>query len=256
MNMQNKFKWLVHREGPMMMDIGTLKLMKEDEFTIKLEGEECIVLLQSGRVEFSAIGIKKEASRSSVFEEKASLIHCATGEVLKINALENSELLVQMTDNKEKFPTAFYGREDNKAEIFGEHLYGGAAERAVVTFVDYSINPKSRLVMGEVYNYPGRWSSYIPHHHPQPEVYYYKFNRAHGFGAAFLDDEVYKVTNDSVMEIPGGKTHPQVSAPGYVMYYTWMIRHFDEAPWTERINDEKHTWLLENENENWSFNLK
>ncbi len=42
--------------------------------------------------------------------------------------------------------------------------------------------PQSNLVMGEVFNQPGRWSSYPPHHHPQPEVYYYQFEHPEGFG--------------------------------------------------------------------------
>lgn len=100
------------------------------------------------------------------------------------------------------------------------------------------------MVIGEIVSYPGRWSSYIPHHHPQPEVYYYKFDKSQGFGACFIGDKAYKVKDGDFAIINGGYTHPQVAAPGYRMYYSWMIRHLDSNPWMDRIDDEDHKWLL------------
>lgn len=38
--------------------------------------------------------------------------------------------------------------------------------------------------------------------------------------------------------------HPQATAPGYAMYFCWMIRHLNENPWTTRIIEEEHKWLL------------
>ncbi len=29
------------------------------------------------------------------------------------------------------------------------------------------------------------------------------------------------------------------------MYYCWMIRHLDGNPWTDRIDDPAHVWLLD-----------
>jgi len=101
------------------------------------------------------------------------------------------------------------------------------------------------MVIGEVITYPGKWSSYPPHHHPQPEVYYYRFNKPQGFGCSIIGDEVYKITDSSMSIIPGGLVHPQTSAPGYAMYYCWMIRHLENNPWTDRIDDKAHEWLLE-----------
>ena len=53
------------------------------------------------------------------------------------------------------------------------------------------------------------------------------------------------VHDHSFCAIPGGKVHPQVTAPGYTMYYVWMIRHFDGAPWRDRIYAPEHEWLLD-----------
>jgi hypothetical protein len=59
-------------------------------------------------------------------------------------------------------------------------------------------------------------------------------------------DNAYR---DMLMDIrvylPGGKIHPQVCAPGFVMYTCWMIRHLDGNPWTNRVDDRRYTWLYD-----------
>jgi 5-deoxy-glucuronate isomerase len=126
----------------------------------------------------------------------------------------------------------------------GETQWEGTAKREVLTIFDYQNAPYSNMVIGEVITKAGRWSSYIPHSHPQPEVYYYKFDKPQGFGASFIGDQVFKAADGSAACIPGGLTHPQTSAPGYNMYYCWMIRHLPKLPWTTRDNDPVHEWLL------------
>ena len=101
------------------------------------------------------------------------------------------------------------------------------------------------MVVGEVISYPGRWSSYPPHHHDQPEVYYYRFNKPQGFGCAMVGEDAYRVVHNSFITIPGELDHPQATAPGYAMYFCWMIRHLENNPWNDRIMEEDHKWLLE-----------
>jgi hypothetical protein len=98
------------------------------------------------------------------------------------------------------------------------------------------------MVLGEVLNDKGNWSGYLPHRHPQPECYYFKFDRPEGFGASFVGDEVFKSVDNSFSAIPGGALHPQSVAPGFQMYTCWMIRHLDGDPWlqTTRNEDEKY----------------
>ena len=60
------------------------------------------------------------------------------------------------------------------------------------------------------------------------EVYQFRFNPDHGFGAQFVykheDDygPVYHVRSGSVIAIDRGY-HPSVAAPGYEMYYFTVI---------------------------------
>ena len=103
-------------------------------------------------------------------------------------------------------------------------------EREIKTFFDYDNAPFSNMVLGEVLNRPGKWSSYPPHHHPQPEVYFYRFDYPHGFGAGFANGDVYKTEQNGCAVINHG-FHSQVVAPGYAMCYAWGIRHLlDNVP--------------------------
>jgi 5-deoxy-glucuronate isomerase len=168
-----------------------------------------------------------------------------------------SEVLVQKTINARDFAPVFYRPEDVQADVFGKGMWQGTAERTVRTIFDYDNAPYSNMVNGEVINSPGRWSGYIPHNHPQPEVYTYKFDHEQGFGACFIGDNAFKITHNSWAELSGGYMHPQVTAPGYAMWYSWMIRHLEGNPWQKTRNDlPEHKWLLDPAAKIWSPNKK
>ena len=67
----------------------------------------------------------------------------------------------------------------------------------------------------QVLNDRGNWSGYLPHRHPQPETYLFKFDRPEGFGASFVGDQVFKSVDNSFSAIPGGELHPQAVADVY-----------------------------------------
>jgi 5-deoxy-glucuronate isomerase len=112
-----------------------------------------------------------------------------------------------------------------------------------------------RLLLGETINPPGAWSSYPPHKHDHEappeevrleEVYLFKVDPAGGFGVQVHYEagveEAVVVRDDDVAVIRSGY-HPVVGAPGYSLYYLWimagdgrqMIPHFDPA----------HAWVQE-----------
>ena len=116
---------------------------------------------------------------------------------------------------------------------------------------DRRTRPESKLVLGEVLNYPGRWSSYPPHHHAQPEIYHYRFTLPQGYGHAELGERVYKVRQHDTLRIPAGHDHAQVAAPGYGMYYLWIVRHLDGNPYKGFEHTPEHTWLLDPKSQGW-----
>ena len=231
------------KPNDMMMDITVYRMKAHEQRIFYCDSEEMAVLLVLGEVIFSWEEQNRLARRSSFVEEGPCCLHVCRGVRVCVRAEADSEILVQSTENFREFPAIFYKPQDCRDDIFGLDVYDNKMKRTVRTVFDYKNAPYSNMVCGEVINHQGGWSSYTPHHHPQPEVYYYRYERPEGFGACFIGDSVYKITDGAVACIPGGKTHPQVTAPAFPMYYCWMIRHLPGNPWTDRVVDERYTWI-------------
>lgn len=234
----------------MMMDVDLLKMEESESKTFYHSAKETALLLLTGKVIIKWLGNSAIMSRTSLFKENPWCIHFPSGAQIEITALAESEFIVQSTDNPSDFEVRLYAPQDCRDEFFGDGEWDGTARREVRTIFDYKNAPYSNMVIGEVITFPGKWSSYPPHHHPQPEVYYYRFDKPQGFGMCLNGDSAYMITDNSFATIKGGDVHPQTAAPGYTMYYCWMIRHLDNNPWTDRILDEKHAWLCKPEHKN------
>ena len=228
----------------MLMNIWVKRIKTGEVFSLCDRDNETAVLLLSGSANASWDGNTALLERSSPFELKPYCLHVCKNTPFSFTANSPCELLVQQTDNDIIFSPVLYTPESCLYQEFGKGQWEGTGHRVVSTMFDLSNAPYSNMVMGEVFNKPGRWSSYPPHHHPQPEVYYYKFDRPEGFGASFCGDEVQKSTDSSYAAINGGNAHQQVVAPGFTMYYVWLIRHLDGDPWDKtRIYDDGYEWL-------------
>lgn len=255
--LKHGYNAMTTRESDMLMDIG-YQLMGENE-VVEFEDarQETAFVILTGEAEIRWADKKEIMHRKSLIDENPYCLHVPLGTKVIIKALKASEILVQKTVNERWFEPVFYRPEDVQADIFGEGMWNGTAERTVRTIFDYDNAPYSNMVNGEVINSPGRWSGYIPHNHPQPEVYTYKFDRPQGFGACFIGDDAFKITHNSWAELSGGYMHPQVTAPGYAMWYSWMIRHLDGNPWAKTRNDlPEHTWLLDPKADIWQPHKK
>ena len=191
----------------MLMDIGIQVMEAGETLNISDAEKETVVLLLDGEVTFRWEGREADAVRRSIFDENPVALHVAYGVEISITAKDNAELLIQKTTNEKSFASRLYTQDDVGTEIFGDGVWENTARRACRTVFDYNNAPYSNMVMGELINYPRRWSSYIPHGHDQPEVYFYRFDRPEGFGAAFLGDEAFKIHNNSAFFIPG-RSHP------------------------------------------------
>lgn len=227
----------------MMMDITVHRMKAGEALTLCRATEETAVLLVLGKVTFQWDGCRETGQRDSFIEERPYCLHVCRNTQVVVTAQAGSEVLIQSTENERAFAPVFYHPEDCRDDIFGLNVFENKMKRTVRTVFDYRNAPYSNMVNGEVVNHQGGWSSYTPHHHPQPEVYYYRYERSEGFGACFVGDDVYKIRDGSCACIPGGVTHPQVTAPAFPMYYCWMIRHLDGNPWTDRIVDSRYAWI-------------
>ncbi|MCL2864092.1 MAG: 5-deoxy-glucuronate isomerase [Lachnospiraceae bacterium] len=231
----------------MLMDVRVYFMKAGASRTFSSSDEEIAVLLLNGNLTFCFDEERHSVTRKDVFTEGSWCVHICQGDTVVVEANADTEILVQKTKNEKRFAAKLYRPEDAPWRYVGVGKFGDVAKRRVSTIFDLDIAPYSNMVLGEVLNDRGNWSGYLPHCHPQPELYYFLFDRPEGFGASFVGDEVFKSVNQSFSAIPGGLLHPQAVAPGFQMYTCWMIRHLDGQPWhqTDRNEDEKYMWLHE-----------
>ncbi len=239
----------LHRE--MLMDIGVQVFAPGEHIDFNDAVNETAFLLLDGQITFAWNGQEEKAERYSLFNEKPACLHVPAGTAVTITAGSAAEVLIQKTLNPAQFEPVYYTPKDIKDVFLGTDTMQGCAKRILRDIFNYKNAPYSNMVIGEDIHLPGRWSSYPPHHHPQPEVYYYRFDKPQGFGVSIIGDEPILIMDNSISVIPGGLCHPQVCAPGYAMFYVWMIRHFENNPWVDRIDDPAHTWLHDKNADIW-----
>ena len=233
------------------ISFGILKLQAGASHQVTTQAETAF-LLMSGVVRLSAGGREERFRRQSLFDEGPSCLHVSAGTGIVIAAEEDSELTTYETLNRRQFEPRFYQPAHVPTEHRGKGQVGDTCYRFVRTIFDRSnADPNAELVLGEVITMPGRWSSYPPHHHPQPEIYHYRFTMPQGYGHAELGDRVFRVRNYDTVRIPAGLDHAQCAAPGYGMYYSWVIRHLPEKPYTVPEFTAEHRWTMDPEAQFW-----
>ncbi len=233
------------QDNPSGIGVGVLGLAANEQSVQRVE-RETAWLLMKGAVRGSAGRHRFEFSRDSLFDESASCIHVPAGCAVTFEASRDTEIMVFDCANARQFDARVFTPKDVPNEPRGRGQVGDRALRYVRTIFDRTNSPEAvELVLGEVVTFPGGWSSYPPHHHPQPEIYHYRFTRPQGYGHAELGDSVVKVMEYDTIHIPAGLDHAQCAAPGYGMYYSWVIRHLPDQPYTVPEFTAEHTWTLE-----------
>ena len=232
------------KNSHMLMDVRVQKLAAGQKIQILEQEKETAVMLLAGKVVFVFEGRLENAGRRSVFRDKPYCLHCCRGKEISVTAVEDSRVLIQQTKNSGTFDTVFYTPEMCTLQEFGKEQWEGAAHRQVLTVFDYENAPYSNMVMGEVFHKPGCWSSYPPQYLPKQKLYYYEFDKPQGFGVGFDGEQCFKVGDQGCLAITPMHPHQQAAAPGYRMYYVWLIRHLEGDPWRKtRIVDPEHEWL-------------
>ena len=115
----------------------------------------------------------------------------------------------------------------------------------------------SRLLAGETLNPPGLWSSYPPHRHDREsadevrleEVYLFRVRPAGGFGVQVhyhgegAEDGDTRIVGDGDFAVIRSGYHPVVAAPGYELYYLWVMA--GEGRVMKPHLDPRHRWVEE-----------
>jgi 5-deoxy-glucuronate isomerase len=233
------------------LTIGVLHLRAGESFAETTERESAW-LLMSGSLRGQAGDVAFEFRRSSLFDESASCVHLSAGTTITLEALDDCELTVYRCANRKAFGPRVFTPEQVPNEHRGAGQVAGRCLRFVRTIFDGSSSPdNAELVLGEVVTLPGGWSSYPPHHHRQPEIYHYRFTAPQGYGHAELGDLVFKVGHRDTVCIEPGLDHAQCAAPGYGMYYSWVIRHLPGDPYTVPEFTDLHAWTMQSGAVHW-----
>ncbi len=246
----NSITELDGKNSNMLMDFGMLRMKKGQEYSND-ENKERAFLLMEGSITYEWEDQKEVVTRKSNFDESPFCLHVPANVKVTITGDAEALVAIQAVYNDTVFDSKFYTQEMCRSEQFGAGTLGETSTRTVRTIFDDDNAPYSEMVMGEVITHPGKWSSYPPHHHPQPEIYFYRFDRPTGFGYSEHGDDVFKVEHNDTACIEGGNTHPQTAAPGYAMYYLWLIPHLKDARFGERIFVEPHKWTLDPDAKIW-----
>ncbi len=212
------------------------------------------VVVLSGVVDVEADGQKlgSAGGRASVFEGPGHTVYAPPGTTLRLVATRPAQLAIATAPGGAGGPA--------KARVIGPgdqrigEVGRGNWRRDIRTILGPE-HAASRLLLGETINPPGNWSSYPPHKHDRErppeevrlqEVYFYKVDPAGGFGVQIRYDddgaETVIVRDGDVVPIPSGY-HPVVAAPGYSLYYLWVMAGDGRrmAPYL----DPAHAWVQE-----------
>lgn len=211
--------------------------------SIVLTPKQCerVLVLLEGKVSVKVNGQSWCKQRSSFFDGLGSCWTISLNQLIQVELAPNSFVLLIEKANQNPFGIHYF---QAQTVLGGEGVWNNSAKRYVKTYFDYDNAPFSSLVVGEVVNSSGGWTSYLPHNHAQPETYFFVFNHQHGFGFQALDQQVQTVYHHSVVPIPPYVYHPNVGAPGYLMGYVWVISHLKEQPWKkDRFFHPNHLWL-------------
>ena len=209
-------------------------------------------LLMSGSVHGSVGDKEFSLERKSLFDESSSCIHVSANTDVSIHCDSDTEFTVYSCDNHKEFDGRIYSPEDVDNEPRGKGQVNDRCLRYVRTIFDgTNAPPDAELVLGEVITFQGGWSSYPPHHHAQSEIYHYRFTEPQGYGHAELGETVLKVRNYDTVKILDLNDHAQCAAPGYGMYYSWVIRHLPDNPYTVPEFTEEHAWIMDPDSRYW-----
>jgi len=177
--------------------------------------------------EFHSLG-----GRANVFAGRATTVHVPPGYKFKLEAVGAVEAVLARVPSDLAGEPRLIGPEKVKVSTRGRD----ADERTIHDIITPDF-PSKYLLVGETFNQPGKWSSYPPHKHDterppdetrMEEVYFFKVHPAQGFGFQRVYspekkfDETYVIRDNACVKLPFGY-HPVAAAPGYQLYYLWIL---------------------------------
>lgn len=181
-----------------------MKLKKGDKIEILEPKKEVAVLLMEGKIKYLWENKEYEASRKNVFEEEGHCLHVCKNVKVKIEALDDSEVLIQKAENDKEFLAKLYRPEDVILQESSLDIWDGTAARKIKTFFDYSNAQYSNMVNGEIISYPANSQ---PPLIPWPVL----------FTGLFFNNLFYWCTNQSIVQKALGASSLKEAQKGAIL---------------------------------------
>lgn len=242
-NGYNSITQINGKHSDMLMDYGILKLENGAIYKDKQALERVIILIY-GEIKVKFQGKEYIAKRDSFLDDNFWAVNLPMDMEVSIEGVsDDSEVALVRTQNSVQFTPVVRTKDNSVIEVRGQGYMNDAGTRIVKTLMDKKLAPESNIMFGEDVHYPGKWSGFPSHSHNQPEIYFYKFYPQNGFGLIKLGDEGVLIEHNDTITIEPDLVHPQVTAPGYAMYYLWIIRHLEGNPYLGPTFEKEHLWV-------------
>jgi 5-deoxy-glucuronate isomerase len=231
--------------GLLKMKAGQRQVFAGDQLEVALVvlGGRCTV--RGGSFEFLNIG-----SRKDVFSGSPYTVYLPANIACEVEAVTDLEVAVAESPSIGVGRPQLIGPEQVKSMALGRDNFS----RQAITMIDEKF-PSEHFFIGEAIVPSGNWASFPPHRHEfdnppdelaMEEIYFFRFNQIQGFGMQkiYTDtrdiDVTYTVRHNDTVAIPRGY-HPVVNAPGYTMYYLWVMAGHRRGFINHK--DPQHSWI-------------
>ncbi|MDD4870872.1 MAG: 5-deoxy-glucuronate isomerase [Kiritimatiellae bacterium] len=237
-----------------LIEFGIINLEKGGEHSSDSGKSEVVLLILGGKCSVSGNGFEFQnvGSRKDVYSGKPYMIYIPCGKKYVVTTETNVEIAWISTPSTLKTDAYLITPEQVKEAHLGKENY---QRDAYLILTDAF--PSAHLFFGEAFVPSGNHASYPPHRHDfdnlpvevdMEEIYFFRFNPEQGYGIQkiYTDDNSIDFTctvkqNDTTL-IPRGY-HPVINAPGYTMYYLWIMAGQNNRKFLSVI-DPTHKWVL------------
>lgn len=235
-------------------EFGIISLRKGQEYAADSGQSEVVLIILGGQCSVSGKGFQfnQVGGRKDVFSGKPHTVYVPCGAHYVIRAESDVEIAWTASPSALKTPAYVIAPDQVKEVHIGKENY---QRDAYLMLTDAF--PAAHLFIGEAFVPSGNHASYPPHRHDfdnlpvevdMEEIYFFRFNPEQGYGIQkiYTDDQSLDITctvkqSDTTL-IPRGY-HPVINAPGYTMYYLWIMAGRNHRKFLSVI-DPNHKWIL------------
>ena len=234
-------------------EFGIINLPENMEHSAETGNFETALIILGGDCEISGknFNFSITGGRKNVFSGKPYTVYIPSGTAYTVKASTEVEIAWTSSPSTLKAKPYMISPEQVKEVHIGKENY---QRDAYLMLTDEF--PAEHLFIGEAFVPSGNHASYPPHRHDfdnlpvevdMEEIYFFRFNPEQGYGIQkiYTDDKSIDFTctvrqNDTTL-IPCGY-HPVINAPGYTMYYLWIMAGPNHRKFLS-VTDPEHKWI-------------